>query len=436
MFGYYLALALHNLRRSRALTALMILAMGFGVAASMVTYAVFRATSGNPIPSKSSFLHIAQLDNYGSSGNDQGEPLPLLSYRDAAALLDAHQAQRQTVMYPTAVSVLPEDAQRLPFTVRSYATSGDFFAMFEVPFLNGNGWSSADDTARASVVVISRELNEKVFGGANSVGRSINLDGNLFRVVGVLERWNPVPRFFDLDNSRGFGGIGQIYLPFNRAIDLAKKTSGGGACNRPYGGSDWASLLRSECVWLSLWVELPDQAATDRYAGFLRNYAAEQQRSGRFGWAPNVRLRNVMQWLHYRQVIPREVTMSMVIAFSFLLICLVNTIGLLLAKFMRRATEIGVRRALGASRGAIYRQFMVEAGVIGLAGGALGVVLTGLGLLATGLVFAPQIARLATLDMSLVALTVLVAIGATVLAAFYPTWRAAHVQPAWQLKSS
>jgi putative ABC transport system permease protein len=97
---------------------------------------------------------------------------------------------------------------------------------------------------------------------------------------------------------------------------------------------------------------------------------------------------------------------------------------------------MGVRRALGAARGDIYRQFLAEAGMVGLAGGLLGVLLTGLGMLGVGLVFEPAVAKLATLDLSLVALTLLVAVLATLLAAFYPTWRAAQVQPAWQLKSN
>ena len=103
---------------------------------------------------------------------------------------------------------------------------------------------------------------------------------------------------------------------------------------------------------------------------------------------------------------------------------------------MRRASEIGVCRALGAPRATVYAQFLIEAGAVGLAGGLLGLLLTGLGVFGVGLVFDREIARLATVDISLVAMTVGVAIAATVLAAFYPTWRAAQVQPAWQLKSN
>jgi hypothetical protein len=79
-----------------------------------------------------------------------------------------------------------------------------------------------------------------------------------------------------------------------------------------------------------------------------------------------------MEWLDYNHVVPGDVRLQMWLAFGFLLVCLVNTIGLLLAKFLRRSGEIGVRRALGASRAEIFKQCLVEAGTIGLAGGVLG----------------------------------------------------------------
>jgi len=124
------------------------------------------------------------------------------------------------------------------------------------------------------------------------------------------------------------------------------------------------------------------------------------------------------------------------VSLAFLVVCLVNTVGLLLAKFMRRAGEVGVRRALGASRKEIYTQFLTEAAIVGVAGGLLGLLLTGLGMSCLTLMFEPDIARLAQMDIGLVCLTLIVAIGATIIAAFYPTWRAAQVQPAWQLKSN
>ncbi len=94
------------------------------------------------------------------------------------------------------------------------------------------------------------------------------------------------------------------------------------------------------------------------------------------------------------------------------------------------------RGALGAPRGAIYTQFLVEAGIVGAAGGVLGLLLTGAGVASVGWVLPRDIAALARVDVSLLALTLLVAVVATMLAGLYPTWRASRVQPAWQLKSN
>ena len=435
MFSYYLQLGLRSLRRNPMLTALMVMAIGFGVAASMTTYSVFRATSRDPIPQKSDVLYNIQIDNWGPENTKEGEPPPALSYKDATALLRANKAKRQTVTYPVGVSVIPEDPSRMPMRQGAYATGADFFPMFDVPFLQGQGWTRDDDEKHADVIVISKSLNDKLFNGGPSVGKQVNLDGHLFRITGVMKDWSPQPVFFDVPNTSGFNEGATVYVPLTRALDLRLPNNGNNNCIKDP-GEGWDNYLRSECIWLSLWAELPSKADAQAYRDFLTGYAAEMQRSGRFSWAPNVRVRDVMDWLSVQKVVPRESQVSLLVSLGFLVICLVNTIGLLLAKFMRRAPEIGVRRALGASRRDIYAQFLIEAGTIGIAGGLLGLLLTGLGVLSVGLVFPEEVARLATLDPTLMLLTLTVAIVASVVAAFYPTWRAAQVQPAWQLKSN
>ncbi len=138
-----------------------------------------------------------------------------------------------------------------------------------------------------------------------------------------------------------------------------------------------------------------------RTGATLENYAHEQQKAGRFNWAPNIRLRDLPAWLESQEVVPSDTKVSLLVAVGLLVVCLVNTSGLLLAKFLRRSGEIGVRRALGASRFAIYAQFLTEAGMIGLSGGVLGLAFTGFGVLGVGMVLPKGIAKLATLDMSL-----------------------------------
>ena len=103
---------------------------------------------------------------------------------------------------------------------------------------------------------------------------------------------------------------------------------------------------------------------------------------------------------------------------------------------MGRSAETGVRRALGAKRSAVFMQCMVETGVIGLAGGLLGLVLTALGLIGVRAVLAKEMAALTHLDLMDVSLAVVLAVAAALLAGIYPTWRAIQVQPAWQLKAN
>jgi putative ABC transport system permease protein len=439
MWGYYVALALRSSLRSKALTALVIALLAFGVSACMVSYAVFRATTSDPIPSRSSRLYVPRIDNQGPTHTYQGEPPDMLSYIDAVALWQARKASRQTLVFPTKWGVESDNRLVPAMSMSGDAVTTDFFAMFDVPFRFGSGWNANDDEQHASVVVISRSLNEKLFGGQNSVGHEIRLDGKIFRIGGVLDGWNPKPRFFDVPSfgvENAFDDAGDIYIPFTRATDM-KKDSKFSNCPTDSGesdASDWDAYLHSECARIDAWVELATPADVERYREYLRNYAQEQRRLGRFAWAPNVRLRNLMDWMTYQRITPKASTLSMLVSASFLIIVLVNVVGLMLARFMRRAPEIGIRRALGASRAAVYRQFLIEGATIGCVGGILGVALTLLALWGIGGLFEPNIARIVHADTSLIALTVLLAIAATVVSALYPTWRAAQTQPAWQIK--
>ncbi|AGG87974.1 ABC transporter permease [Rhodanobacter denitrificans] len=437
MFSYYLELALRSLRRSPGLTALMVLAIGFGVAASMTSWSVFRAVSGDPIPWKSSRLFVPQIDNWGPNGrSSDGEPPNAMDYADAMALMRDHRAKRQSAMYQISPSVVPAQAGKHPLNVSGHAVYGEFFPMLDVPFKYGSGWSASDDGGRAQVVVISSKLNQKLFGGESSVGRSVNIEGKDYRVVGVLEEWNPQPRFYDVVNTGGFSVNGDdVFLPFLTAIQAGLSNDGNTNCNAVPKESGFVGLQHSECVWIAFMAEL-DAGAEAAYRDYLEGYARDQQRAGRFAWAPNGRLRDLRAWLDNQHVVPSDTKVSLLVALGLLLVCLVNTVGLLLAKFLRRSSEIGVRRALGAPRAAIYAQFITEAGIVGLAGGVLGLLLTGVGVASVGWVLPRDIAALARVDVSLLLLTLLVAVVATVVAGLYPTFRASRVQPAWQLKSN
>lgn len=176
MWGYYVALALRSSVRSKAQTALVIALLAFGVSACMVSYAVFRATTSDPIPSKSSRLYVPQIDNFGPS-KYSNEPPDMLSYTDAVALWKARKASRQTLVYPTKWGVESDDRLIPAMSMSGDAVTADFFSMFDVPFRFGSGWTPNDDTQHASVVVISRRLNESSLADKTALGRRSDWTG-------------------------------------------------------------------------------------------------------------------------------------------------------------------------------------------------------------------------------------------------------------------
>ena len=435
MFGYYLELAIRSLRRNVVLTALMIAAIGIGIGASMTQLTVLRAMAADPIPEKSSQLFTAQIDVLGPQTR-WGDPtadddlLPWLTYRDAMALMQAHRGVRQSAMYAIHIDVSPSGAKS--FAMHGRAVYADFFRMFDVPFHAGNPWSPAQDEGRARVVVLGANLAQRLFPQGNAVGRTLVLDERQYRIAGVLAPWNPTPQFYDVE-SGGYPEGEQLFIPFSTAIDRQVPLDGPSACLTPP-PPGWLGHLNSECTWIQFWVELPTAAMARDYKQFLYNYAVEQGRLGRFHWPALVQLRDVKQWLMLRHVIPDEARVSTLVACGFLLVCLINVVGLMLAKFSGRAGDVGVRRAMGASRSDIFFQYLVEVAMVGAAGGLLGLALTFLGLAADRAIATAGLGRLAHLDEGAVAITLLLAVGATLCSGLYPTWRASRVQPALQLK--
>ncbi|MDQ6645958.1 MAG: FtsX-like permease family protein, partial [Pseudomonadota bacterium] len=221
-------------------------------------------------------------------------------------------------------------------------------------------------------------------------------------------------------------------LPLSTSQDLHLAHLGGANC---WGNGGADATPTAPCVWLQFWVQLDTLTQAAVYRQFLIHYSQEQKLLGRFLRPPNVRLRNLIQWLNYEQVVPGDVQLQTWLALGFLLVCLVNTVGLMLAKFMRRSAELGVRRALGASRRALFSQLLVEAGVIGIAGGLGGLLLAYLGLWLVRRQPA-NYAPLVHLDDTMLLMTLVLAVGASLLAGVLPAWRACHITPALQLKSN
>ena len=442
MFSYYLKLGVRSLRRNPALTALMVLTLAIGVAASVSTLTILHVMSSNPIPQKSERLFVPLIDNGPIEGYNPADPATLnagnalLSYTDAANLLKNGYGERRTALYGVNLSIEPARKDMAAISVQGMAASREVFASFEVPFRYGQAWSEQDDKSGADVVVLNTTMAEKLFGAGNPVGQRIRMGEHDYQVVGVMDNYQPRPKFYRLIGGPGAFGLEEdVIVPLSTAIrhEIGPNDSinCSGSGKRDAG---WQGLIKSECTWIQFFFETKTGAERSELQNWLNHYTDEQRRLGRLKrHAPNA-LYDVMEWLEYRKVVGNDNRLAAWLAFGFLALCLVNTVGLLLAKFSVRAAEVGIRRALGASRREIFQQFLTETAVVGLAGGMLGLLLA-FGALAIIGMQSKQMREVAHLDLPMLALTFALALAAAMLAGLIPTWRACKITPAIQLKS-
>lgn len=435
-YMYYFFLGVRSLRRNPALTALMVLILAIGVAASVSTLTILHVMSGDPIPNKSARLFAPILDNGDVQGYTAGDKPGdhQLTYKDVMNLLASKQGERRTGLYWITANVEPSRKDLGVLDFAGLAATSDMFAMFDVPFKYGQAWQASEDKNAADVVVLSSKTADKLFGAVNPVGQRIRLMKGDYTVVGVTEKWLPQPRFYYYNGrDAAFTDEAEFIVPLSNSIRRETSHAGSMSCAFPR-EPGWQGRLDSECTWLHFWFELKTSGQRADLQSYLDSYVSEQRKLGRFMRQAKNRLFNVREWLSEMRIIGDDSKLSAWLAFGFLLLCLVNTIGLLLAKFSVRAAEVGVRRALGASRGQIFMQFLIETSVVGLAGALLGVLLA-FGALALIGMQSKYLAVVAHMDLAMLALTFVMSVAAAMLAGLLPTWRACQVTPALQLKS-
>lgn len=437
MFFHYLDLSWRSFKRTPLISLMMVLAIAIGIGVTMTSLSVYHMMSMDPIPQKSSQLYAVQLQimDDGNTWRTEDNFPEQLTYQDAYNLLQADFDAPRAAMMKTGFSVHLNQPEFKPFVEGARMTSRDFFHIFDRPFVYGGVWSQQQEDSAAPVVVISESMSNKLFGTSNSVGKLVYLDDLSVQVIGVVEDWGISTKFYDLNNGP-FNETEQLMLPFSliaaNEIDTWGNTNG---WRTEPGGNTFKDKMQSERVWLQFWVELKDQTQKQAYGDYLVAYMQEQQKRGRFNRETlEYNLRDVNQWMEYNEVVNEDNKIMVGLSALFLGVCLANILGLLLAKFLRRAPDVGVRRALGASKTQVFYQHLVEVALLGVLGGLGGILLTQLGLWGIRQTYTYYDA-LASMDLAMFLAAPVIAIVSCLLAGLYPAWLVCRTNPSIYLKT-
>ena len=348
---------------------------------------------------------IYVLPREGSIGGMVGQAT--LTVGDAEAI--ARYAPSLVGVAPTAQTYAQvvaggESLNSLIAGVTPEAEWGDNYAVALGSFI-----TESDYRARSRVAVLGSEVAKTLFGEIDPTGQSIRVAGWQFQVIGVLE-----------SRGTGFGFEDmRVYIPLSTLYSTVAVSQAGSRGN--------------SVDMISVKVESSDKlgSAEQEITAILRDTHRIRE-----GEEDDFRVLNVASVAdQVTQVLGILQLVLAGIAGISLLVGGIGIMNIMLVSVTERIREIGLRKALGAKRRDILVQFLIEAGTLGLCGGAVGV---GLGwiivkimsVIATNLGFSFA----AMLSGDAVALAVGVAIGIGLISGLYPAIRAARLDPIESLR--
>lgn len=436
MLSYNVKIAFKSLRRNPVLTGLLVGAIALGICVSTTFIALQHVFEKDPLPGKSRTLFNVRLDNWDPQrawNAEDPKSLPTqITYRDMRELMKSDIPARQTASFRSRFFIHPDPKVGRPYAENVRLVFADFFPMFNVRFQYGGPWDKAAEAKPEPVIVIGHDTNQKLFGGANSVGRTVRMEDRNYKVVGVLAPWRPALLFYDMTQ----GGIGQmpeqIFMPFNFTPVLELRTFGNSDGWKDFDGDGYTAFLNSETVWIQFWAELPTPQKQAAYRDFVNDYVRDQKKLGRFQRPLHTKVTDMPALLTELSSLPPAIRSLSIVSVLFLVVCSLNLVGLLLGKFLARVPEVSVRRALGASRLQVFWQHVVECELVGIAGGLIGMTLS-IGMLRMIAKVVPN-GEVVRLDLEMVLVSLFLSLIAGLLAGVYPAWRVCSVAPAMQLK--
>jgi len=377
--------AFRSLSGSRGVATVVVLTMALGIGASTLIFSVADAVLWRPLPYPAPD-RIARLQE--TNLQTGGKPFDV-SYPNFRDWREASRSFESMALCTSGGGVATGLGD--PMRVGEALVSADIFTLFRASAEIGRALLPEDDRPGApKAVVVSHAFWVKHLASSPAaIGRSFEIDGDAYTLVGVMpasfafpsaevETWVPMGPFAKLLDNRAVHRLNAIgRLKPGVTFDAA----------------------RAEIAAIAAGVQVKDPAADPRHGATV---------------------------VPYRESLVEDYRPAMIILLGavgcVVLIGCSNAAHLLLARAVARGRDAAIRSALGASRGRIVRQAIVEGALVGLAGGAGGLILAqwGLALLSSGQLDFLPLARGAAIDARVVAFCLATSLAAGLLAAIAP----------------
>jgi putative ABC transport system permease protein len=397
-------IAIDSLRSNKVRAFLTILGVGIGVATvtgiTAIMSGVEQGISDDIASIGVANFQVARFDQtqVRFSNRPPWEGKPKLTMTEAAALEELESVRSVTPVVPTNASDLRHDG-RAYSGVQIVGLGPEWTTYVRGDFVQGRPFLANESDRSAPVAVISSDLAEEAFDTPDVVGSTVRLGGVPFNVVGVFR---PKPNLF--------AGGKQLYayIPATTAM----------------------KTLPANDDFIEFWV-VPEPGAGQARA--MDDVTMTMRSLRRLGPGVDNDFALVRQEAVAEMVgnITGAVTLVMTVLASIgLMVGGVGVVGIMLISVTERTREIGVRKALGARRGEILWQFLVEASTVTVIGAIFGLVLGGGG----ALVLAALTPIPAKVPLWAAASALLAAAVTGILFGLYPAWRAARLDPVEALR--
>jgi putative ABC transport system permease protein len=373
--------------RSPGFTAAALLTLALGIGATSAIFSVVRTVMLEPLPyhQPDRIVTIWETTRGGLQRNVIA-PSNFVEWRERSRTLD-----HLGMVGPGSRAIVVNGQ---PLDIQGLTVSSDVFRALGVQPALGRAYTAEEDTGNA-VIVLSYEFWQTRFAGRPDIlGVTLTTDDGPRTVIGVMpSRFTIVGQKFE------------FLIPYGQTLDQLREVRGR--------GSSYAIARLREGVSF-------DQAYSEMRTIFADLEKEQPQRNAR---------RTVMLFSLQEQMVGdlRPAVLALIGAVALvLLVACVNVANLLLARSAARGRELGLRTALGARRGRLVRQMLIESLVLAAAGGVAGLAIAALchrGLLALvgDRIPIPRLDQVA-LDLPVVAFTLITAVATGVLFGLVPAF--------------